>query len=43
MITQRVYIREDSQAVYLDTYLLHNSREYQTDARLCLTTRSGPQ
>ncbi len=31
MITQTLPIRDDSQTVYLQTYLLHNSREFQTD------------
>jgi acetyl esterase/lipase len=33
MRTQRLPIRDDGQAVYLDTYLLQNSPEYQTDTR----------
>jgi acetyl esterase/lipase len=33
MLTQTLPVREDSQAAYLETYLLHNSREFQTDTR----------
>jgi acetyl esterase/lipase len=31
MITQSIRLREDTTAVHLDAYLLHNSIEYQTD------------
>jgi acetyl esterase/lipase len=33
MLIQTLPIREDSQAAYLESYLLHNSREFQTGTR----------
>jgi hypothetical protein len=31
MITKRIPLREEAEAVFLDLYLLHNSSEFQTD------------
>ena len=33
MHVERIFLREDNQAVFLDVYLLTNSPEFQTDTR----------